>query len=74
MAGRARYLKENLEGVSLLCKVMEDMKNEAAQKAKEETTLNFIRTLMKTLNVSPQEAMEKLCIPAKERLVYAAQL
>lgn len=74
MAGRARYLKENLEGVSLLCKVMEDMKNEAAQKAKEETTLNFIRTLMKTLNVSPQEAMEKLCIPAKERPVYAAQL
>lgn len=57
-----------------MCKVMEDMKNEAAQKAKEETTLNFIRTLMKTLNVSPQEAMEKLCIPAKERPVYAAQL
>ena len=57
-----------------MCKIMEDMRIEAAQKAKEETTLNFIRTLMKTLNVSPQEAMEKLCIPAKERPVYAAQL
>lgn len=74
LADRARYFKENPEGVSLMCKVMEDMRIEAAQKAKEETTLNFIRTLMKTLNVSPQEAMEKLCIPAKERPVYAAQL
>lgn len=31
MADRTRYLKENPEGVSEMCRAMEDMKNEAAR-------------------------------------------
>ena len=31
MADRTRYLKENPKGVSEMCKVMEDMKSEAAK-------------------------------------------
>ena len=42
MAERTRYLKENPEGVKEMCKVMEEMRNEAVEK----TLLQTIKNLM----------------------------
>lgn len=74
LAERTRYFKENPKGVSQMCKVLEDMRNETARRTKEETTLNLIKALMQTLNINSQDAMEKLLIPLEERPFYATHL
>ncbi len=40
LAEKVRYFKENEKGVATMCKVMEDMRNEAAQKAVEKDRIN----------------------------------
>jgi hypothetical protein len=37
LADRVRYFKEDTEGVATMCKIMEDMKNEAAKRNSIET-------------------------------------
>ena len=37
LADRVRYFKEDKEGVATMCKIMEDMKNEAAKRNSIET-------------------------------------
>ena len=50
MAERTRYLKENPKGVSEMCKVMEDMRNETT----ENVLLQSIRNLMESMKWSVQ--------------------
>jgi hypothetical protein len=71
MAERTRYLKENQEGVTEMCKAMEEMKNEAAREAAREAdtkrVVNDITKMMKNLKVSLEDAMTALEIPTEER-------
>lgn len=53
MAERTRYLKENPEGVSEMCKAMEDMRNEAKIEEKKESAFR-----MKALGL-PEEVIAK---------------
>ena len=69
-ADRARYYKENPEGVSQMCKVMEDMRNEAVIKANTQA----IKNIMEAFKVDAEKAMDALKIPVSERPVYLAQL
>ncbi len=70
MAKRTRYLKENPEGVNEMCKVLEDMRNEAV----ERSILQTIRNLMETLKLSAEDAMAAMKIPDAERRKYIAKL
>ena len=46
MAERTRYLKENPKGVSEMCKVMEDMRNETRNEALKESAINTARRMI----------------------------
>ncbi len=39
LAEKVRYFKEDEKGVANMCKVLEEMRNEAAQKAEEQTKI-----------------------------------
>ena len=53
LADKVRYFKEDEKGVAVMCKVMEDMRNEAARegakKAEQQTTVNHIKDIMDSL-------------------------
>ena len=74
LAERTRYLKENPEGVEMMCKSMEDMRNEAAKRATESTLLQTIRNLMETTKWPAEQAMDALKIPDSDRIRYAKKL
>lgn len=65
-----RYYKESPEGVELMCKAFEDLRNETLEKA----NLNSIRSLMNTMKLSAEQAMAALKIPVEERVKYLAKL
>lgn len=70
MIKRTRYLKENPEGMSIMCKAMEDMINET----KDLTLLDAIRNLMANLKLTVDQAMVALGVPEADRGRYAARL
>ena len=78
LANRARYYKENPKGVSQMCKILEDMRNEAAAEAATEATIQAnvlaIQNIMDSFAVDAEKAMDALKIPASERPAYAARL
>ena len=50
LANRVRYFKEDAKGVAIMCKVMEDMRNEAAREAaREADRARMIRTARRML-------------------------
>ena len=70
LADRTRYYKETEEGVSAVCKVMEDMRLEKER----ETLLTALKNVMETFKVSAEQAMDALKIPASERSMYLSKL
>ncbi|MBQ7564645.1 MAG: hypothetical protein IJT16_11730 [Lachnospiraceae bacterium] len=71
LADKTRYFKENPEGVSEMCKVMEDMRNEAAKRAEEQTTIDHIKDIMTKLKYTVEQAMDLLSIPPADRATYS---
>ncbi|MBD5460992.1 MAG: hypothetical protein HDR26_08650 [Lachnospiraceae bacterium] len=74
IAERTRYLKENPEGMEEMCKVMEDMRNEVAQRTAENTLLQNIKNLMETMKLSAEQAMDALKVSEADRTKYASRL
>ena len=84
LADRVSFLKENKGDVgkmsSIIAEIFKDEIAEAAQKAKEEgkaeekekTLIENIRSLMKKLNLTAQQAMDALEVPANEQKKYIA--
>ncbi len=70
MAERTRYLKGNPKGVSEMCKAMEEMRNETA----ERVLIQTIRNLMETMQWSAEQAMTAMKIPKADKLKYTAKL
>jgi len=70
LAEASRYYKENPKGVETVCKVIEEMREEVA----ERTMLNAIRNIMEGLKYTAQQAMELLKIPASDQPKYLAKL
>jgi len=68
-------MKEDERGVAAMCKVMEDMRNEAARegakKAELQTTLTHINDIMTKLKYAAEQAMDLLSIPQSQRSTYA---
>ena len=57
-----------------MCKMMEDMRNTAAQKAAINKELANIKALMETMKMSAEQAMKALKVPASEFQKYMAML
>lgn len=57
-----------------MCKLMEDMRNEAAKNAARATLVLNIRTLMETLEFSAEQAMNALRVPAAEHIEIRKEL
>lgn len=78
LAERTKYLKENPKGVDIMCKSMEDMRDEAAKKAAKEaienTLLQNIKNLMETMKLSAEQAMDALKISDSDRIRYIEKL
>ena len=70
MAERTRYLKENPRGVNEMCKVLEEMRNETAEK----TLVQTIKNLMETMKWSAEQAMAAMKIPTSEQEKYKSRL
>lgn len=66
LAERSRYFKENPEGVSEMCKAMEDMRNEALERGRVEGRLNnmieSVKSLKAKLGLNDQQVKDALSI------------
>ena len=62
LAKKARYFKQDKKGVAQMCKIMEDMKNEAAQKAVLESAKETAERMIKMGKLSLEEIA--LCVPS----------
>ena len=60
-AKRARYFKQDEKGVATMCKIMEDMRNEAAREAVRKTTKENARRLLKLGKIRIDEVSD--CFP-----------
>lgn len=74
LAERTRYLKENPKGVSEMCKAIEDMRNEVAERTAENTLLQNIKNLMETTKWTAEQAMDALKIPDVDKVKYISRL
>ena len=74
LADRARYFKKNKEGVASMCKMLEEMRNEAAAEATENERLSSVRKLMEKLKLTAEEAMDMLEISKQEQKRYLKRL
>lgn len=61
LAKRARYFKQDEKGVAAMCKIMEDMRNEAAREAVRKTTKENARRLLKLGKIRIDEVSD--CFP-----------
>ena len=65
-----RYYKENAEGVEIMCKAFEEVRAEAA----EHERLRNIKSIMDSLKLTAEQAMDALRIPEADRPKYLARL
>jgi len=61
LAKKARYFKQDEKGVAAMCKMMEDMRNEAAREAVRKTTKENARRLLKLGKIKIDEVSD--CFP-----------
>ena len=57
-AKRARYFKQDEKGVATMCKIMEDVRNEAAQKAEQDKAKKTVVPLIKLGKMTLEEIAE----------------
>ena len=73
-AMKVRYLKTDPEGVDIMCKVMEDMRNEAIQRGIDQNRIESIKNVMESFKVDAQQAMDALKIPVADQPKYLNRL
>ena len=55
LAEKVRYFKEDEKGVAAMCKAMEDMRNETARKAAEQTKIEMALNMIKDGKLSLEQ-------------------
>ncbi len=70
MAQRTRYLKETPKGVSEMCKVIEEMRKETADRV----LLQTMRNIMDTLKLTAEQALDAMKISDADREKYLERL
>ncbi|MBE6612829.1 MAG: hypothetical protein E7632_10090 [Ruminococcaceae bacterium] len=74
LAGRVRYFKEDKEGVAIMCRAMEELRNESKSEGIFEGKLESVINLMKALKITVQDALKLLNIPEAEHARYIAAI
>ena len=74
LAERARFFKEDEKGVTTMCKVMEELYNEGVAEGKTEERLKNIKSLIQSMGISAEAAMDALSIAKDEQSKYLALL
>ena len=74
MAEKTRYLKKRSEGVELMCKAMEEMRDEVEKRTEFRTQLESIKNIMEGLKYTAQQAMDLLKIPVSDQPKYLAKI
>ena len=68
LAKKARYFKQDEKGVATMCKIMEDMRNEAAQKAELKNAREIATRMIKKGKMSLEEIAEYIPLLSFEEL------
>ena len=78
LQSRARYFKETTEGVSSMCRMMEEMRNEVAEKTAVEQAIkdaiDHVKKLVEKLKISAEDAADMLEIPEGYRAIVLEAL
>lgn len=74
LANRVRYFKETEEGVTIMCRAMEEMRKETAEKTAFKTRLEALTNIMEAFKITVQEALKVLQIPESEHERYIAAI
>ncbi len=68
LAKKARYFKQNEKGVAAMCKIMEDMRNEAAQKAELKSARETAERMIKDRELSLEKIAHYVPLLSMEEL------
>ena len=71
---RASFFKEEEGGRGKMCKIMDEIWQEGMAQGMERDRLESLRTIMQTMRLSEDEAMNALLIPLEKRAKYKALL
>ena len=66
LADRVRYFKEDREGVTTMCKAMEDMRNEAAREADKARMVRIARRMLSSGKYTYEDIADALEISVDE--------
>lgn len=66
LADRVRYFKEDTEGVATMCKVMEDMRNEAAREADKARMVKIAQRMLNSGKYTYEDIADVLEISVDE--------
>ena len=58
----------------MMCEVMEQLRDESIQRGIDQTRIESIKSIMETLKLTAQQAMDALKIPKGEQGKYMARL
>lgn len=74
LRSRAKFLKSDGEGVTKMCKSVEEYAERKAAEREEKSAVKIIKNLMRNLNVTAEKAMEAAGIPQADFGKYMALL
>ena len=74
LAEKARYLKTDPKGVALMCKAMEELREQSYQRGIDQNRIESIKNIMEGLKYTAQQAMDLLKIPVTDRSKYLSML
>ena len=57
-----------------MCEVMEQLRDESIQRGVDQSRVESIKSIMETLKLTAQQAMDALKIPAADQAKYMARL
>ncbi|MDO5108252.1 MAG: hypothetical protein Q4D39_08245, partial [Coriobacteriaceae bacterium] len=71
---RVKYLKRDPKGVDEMRRVSEEIYNEGREEGAQDNLLNNVRSMVKNLKMTAQQAMDVLEVPKAEQQRYIAML
>lgn len=74
MRERVQYLKTSPEGVRSMCEIMEEALEQERERTRQQVVLDHVRKLVKTLELTAQQALDALEIPKSEQARYLSML
>jgi len=74
LAEKARYLKTDPKGVDLMCKAMDELREQSIQRGIDQNRVENIKNIMEGLKYTAQQAMDLLKIPVSDQPKYLSKL